>query len=333
MKNYAVCILDNDIRYINAFMRVMAADHAGFSVSARNVCDESCARDADVCIGFGLSGGIRGCEKAFEPACGKYAGAKAILSEARQFVIDRAIAPGCGGGKDMVRTEPEGGEPFGSGALICVYSCAGGTGTSTAAIGIGRELSRYRGERVLYLSLEDAEDTGLFPPGLKALRTEETLYRFLRLMNSGAAREEFERLFGAAAARDEYGLYRFAPDEGVSSIAGFSPEDLYCFLKRTIFSLDLKRTVLDFGTRLYFLSAFESLIDQEDALFVEVCPEEGYEVRKRRKLFRDRKLLEAVFPRCSEDICKMGKNTDVGLANAFGFAVKDVCDRITGGVS
>jgi len=215
--------------------------------------------------------------------------------------------------------------------LLCVYAYAGGLGTSCAAIGIGRELARYRGESVVYLSLEDVEDLFLFPAELRAMRAEEILYRYLRLLNTGAGQEGFFRLFDTAFRRDEYGLFRLAPDEGPGSFAGLLPEELYTLLIHITSALGLTRVVLDFGTRLNFLKMFSGLLKPGEALFLEALPE-GREPRTGRPLLQTEKTLTAAFPICEEDIRRQGSYTDVGIANAFGLAVKEICDRIVGDI-
>ena len=217
-----------------------------------------------------------------------------------------------------------------AGLLICVYAFAGGIGTSCASVGIGRELSRYRGEKVMYLSLEETEDKGLFPEGVRAMSSEEVLFRYLRLKKIDAAQKEYDQLFHMAAACDEYGLCRFAPDDGVASLPGMEPGAIYSFLEQLALTLGLRRIVLDFGTRIRSLREFAEITEEEEAFFIEVPAEEGISARKTRPLFVEGKRLTAVFPRCGEDVRSINGHTEVGLSNAFGLAIKELCDRITG---
>jgi hypothetical protein len=336
MRNISIGILDKDPHYVKAFMSVVALEHKGFVVGARGVCKRDCPKDVDVCIRFEPyeESAHEACEKAFWPVCGRYAGVSAILSEARAFVIDRRASASGAGRSQPFRTSVE---VFPDRALLCVYACAGGLGTSAAAIGIGRELARYRGEQALYLSLEDAEDPGLFPAGLQAMRAEEVLYRYLRILNNMGAdgvhneRIAFEELFSAAAARDEYGLRRLAPDDGLCCLAGLAAGELYMFLRHFAAALGLTRLVLDFGTRLYSLASFASMLEEEEAFFIEALPVDEDGVRKRKKIVENEATsISAVFPCCPEDVRIVGNGTDIGLANAFGLAVKEVCDRIMG---
>ena len=354
MKNIKLCIVDTDAGYRKAFLGAVALGHPGYNVAVRDACGEDCAMDADVCImPPEAAGTARGyCQRAFAPACGRYAGVEAILSEAKAFAFDRwaasggiarqagasgrrGAAAGFGAGAAMGQVPRL--APFPTGALICVYGCAGGQGTSCAAIGIGREISRYRGARAMYLSLEDAEDGGLFPAGAGAMRAEELLYRYMRAANAGAEKDAMEKLFCSAAARDGYGLYRLAADEGAGSLASLAPVELYVFLGRAFAALGLAHIVLDFGTRLHGLLAFASVLEEGEAAFVEAHQETPGGGRKRRPVFADTgsggmgiQPLTAAFPSCPEDIREQDGHTDVGLANAFGLAVKEVCDRIMG---
>jgi|GEM_PF-2190709 len=370
--NISLCILDRDSYFTKAFMGTVALDHAGFAVRARSACGPDCLKDVDACIDFGQDEAEERehCEKAFQPLCGKYAGVEAILREARAFVSGRGsgvdasvrgrVDAGARVGVDpLTRVGVDAGArgsvgagarasvgafgacqdcgmdapPFRSGALVCVYACAGGLGASTAAIGTGRELARYRGERVLYLSLEDAEDPGLFPAGVRAQRAEELLFRYLRFLRTGGARGTCAELFRAAPGSDEYGLLRLAPDDGLGSLAGLLPEELYDFLSRFADALKLTRIVLDFGTRLYFLKEFAALLESGDALFVEATASDDECSRKRKAIFgADDQAVAVAFPYCEEDVRRLDRYVDIGLANAFGLAVKELCDKITGDV-
>ena len=330
MKTYNVCILDKDIHYAKAFMKAVALEHEGFSVGMRSVCGEGCEGGTDVCLSFAAGCAAQGsCEKAFEPACGKYAGAAAILSEAKKFILDRGTGSGDGAARRAGIACNAEASDLPERALLCVHSYAGGIGTSCAAIGIGRELARYRDERVLYLSLEDVEDPGLYPPEIRAMRAEEALYRYLRLLNSDAGPEGFERLFRAGLARDEYGLYRLAPDESTGGVACLAPEELYMFLAGMVRAAGLTVLVLDFGTRLRFLKAFSAVPDRDEALFIEVRREGSEEARRAREMFSGERVINAVLPVCHEDVRHRDGHTDVGIANAFGLAVKETCDRIS----
>ena len=335
MNSISICIIEKDARYIDAFINTVALCHPGYAVTGRNVCGGECPENIDACICFepctvkeedpGVDGGR--CEKSFVPSCGKYAGVSRILGEARAFILGREEVSERGPGRASETQYFH--RPFEQGALVVVFSRAGGAGASTAAVGIGRELARYRGDSVLYLSHEDIEDAGLFPYGVHAMGMGETLYRYLRIADSKAEPESFVRLFRAAAGRDEYKLYRFCPDDNLNRLACLSPAELYIFLKRACSALKLTRIVLDFGTRLQSLRAFIAQLEEGEAVFVEVCADEKRVAGKKNSIPDEGiQPLRASFPYCEEDIKNVDGHTEVGLANNFGLAVKEVCDRI-----
>ena len=330
MKDISFCILDNDPQYIKAFMSVVAADYAGCSVRARSVCDAGCSADVDACVSFGsyIDRVQRSCDKALLPACGRYGGVGAILREIKNFVTGKKPEQ-ISYGKAMRNRPgtPAPLSPFDPGTLVCVYASAGGIGTSVSAIGIARELSRYRGEQVMYLSLEDLEDPGLYPADLGAMRSSEVLYRYFRASSSELAPDDvFARLFKSAAMRDEYGLFRFAPDDGLCSFAELAPEELYIFLSRITASLGLTRIVLDFGTRLHFLTAFAAGTDENETTMIKISSAN----KGSGQNADDGSVLTAAFTRCGEDIKTYRDETEIGLANTFGREVKELCDRIGG---
>ena len=330
MKDITFCLLDNDAQYIKAFMSVIASDYSGCVVRARNICGADCREDVDACIRFvpSVNEEKRSCSKAFQPACGRYAGVSAILREVKAFVTDNKSEKSINGPAMQTGAGPAVPlAPFDPGMLICVYALAGGSGTSVSAIGIGRELSRYRGEQVFYLSLEDLEDPALYPSDLSAMRSSEVLYRYFRTPRIGIAEAGgFSRLFRSAAMRDEYGLFRFAPDEGLCALAELTAEELYLFLSRVTESLGLTRIVLDFGTRLHFLSAFAAYTDESETIFINISSAN----KNLNEKIMIRPALTAAFTRCNEDIKKPGTNTEIGLSNTFGQEVKELCDLIGG---
>lgn len=334
MKNLSICIVDSDTNYIEAFARVLAFDHAGHTLVSKKECAGDCQQDFDLCLNFDGAYKTDGCQKMYEPRCGKYEGVCVILAEIRAFLLDQAI-PGTlkndGNVKDV--------STLNESVLVCVYACAGGIGTGCASIGLGREFARYRGEKAIYISLEDVEDRRLYPLNLTAMCAEESIYRYLRLLNSNDRKESYTALFEAAASSDEYGLFRFAPDDGLGSFARFTPAELYIFLQHLVAALDFERVILDFGTRLHYLTSFANILTSDTAVFVETLPESPDTEspgRKRVSVFEndhEYRTHSMVFPFCKEDIRSVNGCIDVGLANSFGLAVKNLCDQIRGDVS
>ena len=329
----SLCILDNDPQYIKTFMSVVAEGYSGYTVSAKTSCEGDCEDLMDACIHFGQLFGEKNayCSKAFKPECGRYAGVREILHGVKTFLLGKSPEQGrvripkvsetntlwgAGGSRPKF-------EPFSSGTLLCFHAFAGGVGTSLSAIGAGRELSRYRGEQVLYLSLEDIENLSLYPAHLSAMRVEETLYRYFRVQSEGSARNELNKLFSAAAVCDEYGLYRLAPDEGICVLAGLVPGDLYAFLHSIAEALELTRIVLDFGTRIHFLSSFATLLEDDEAIFINViqADEDSSNRATERSIPGIREARKIAFSRCEGSFDFVG---------TFGREIKVLCDQILG---
>ena len=79
--------------------------------------------------------------------------------------------------------------PYLSTALIGVLGVSGGAGTSTIAIGLARELSRFHDKKILFLTFEDFPVTELFVKfGFGCRRIGDYLYFFLkRMLKTSAA--------------------------------------------------------------------------------------------------------------------------------------------------
>ena len=322
-KSISVCILDKDAQYKKSFMSVIAAEHHGYTITARSICDGDCSGETDVCIRFEscMDGSMGSCGKAFRPSCGRYAGVSAILHEAKAFALGKKTELY----GETLSAFPDI-SPLNPGTLLCLFSDAGGAGTSVTAIGIGRELSRYRGEQVLYLSLEDIEDSILFPSGLGSMRVEETLYQYFRIIKKEAGANALSRLFAFAAMRDEYGLYRFAPDIGLCSLSGLESSDLYSFLVQIANALNLTRIVLDFGTRLHFLLSFADLAGEDGPLFIHVQKQGTGKGCFSGGLFS----FENIISYRADMAHKPGNKGEISLADEFGHEIRTLCDRILG---
>ncbi|MCL2492624.1 MAG: hypothetical protein FWF33_01110 [Clostridiales bacterium] len=347
MKRISICIAGEERQYGERFARVVALDHPGFMLILREDCKD-CREEADVCLSSvpGRPGcvkyvafakwdeepasfpepGREGQRQTRSPKIPKYAGASAILSAARRIALARDWE------QNADRRTPDAAvgslPPPVSGTFVCVYAFSGGIGTSAAAIGITREMARYRGKKALYLSLEEVESRAFAPPEHEGpMRAEAFLFHYLRFKRSGASAAELQGLMQAAFRQDSYGAYRLGPDAGVSSLSGLEPGKFAALLADIERALSIDLFVLDFGTRIRSLQMF---LDLCEAFCVEVRSAE------RPGAAQDRLLAEtapAVFvnPSCPEDVRDDGRTIEVSIANAFGLAVKEVCDQIPGG--
>jgi len=344
MRTISLGITVKDKAYAEAFARTVALDHKGIGIVLNGGCD-ACKHEVDVCLvdekGTEESAGnceaklilrekigiLMSNEEPLQNCVYKYAGVAAILAKARQFVFERKIAEKAGADSSAdISIEQETALVDMAECFVPIYSRAGGVGASCTAIGLGRELSRYRGKKTLYMSLEEAESTVLFPQSsVQAKSSEEILYRYLRLKKSGVASSMLYEFLRTAFFCDEYGLYRARPDREAGSFAALSLGQLAALLLNLKKALELDHIVLDFGTRLRFLREF---IDITEARAIRVVREGDAAAIGDRDKRGDNNLL-FVNPACHEDIRHLNGYIDVGIANAFGLAIKELCDIIT----
>ncbi|MDR1246934.1 MAG: hypothetical protein LBK57_07895 [Clostridiales Family XIII bacterium] len=135
---------------------------------------------------------------------------------------------------------------FAGGAVkyIGCFGLAGGCGSSSVAIGIGRDFAAYKGRRVLYLSFESLEAGSLC---VRDAEGERHIGDFMYLMLR--KRDADLRLFSEACLfRDSYGLARFFPSPGLNDLARASPEETGDFLRFFDGCGAFDIIVLDFGS-------------------------------------------------------------------------------------
>jgi hypothetical protein len=316
MRNIFVCVLNQDEGWAKAFLRTVALNHPGFSVTLKFSCGE-CGQAYDVCLDPN-GAGVPGCVCAFVPVCGSKAGAAALLAEAKAFAVTRATetakVPDSARGDFSFLLRA--GEPDGS-RVVCVSARAGGAGTSCAAIGIGREFARYRDVRACYLCLTDLEYAGLLPESCaSAMPPEALLYRCLRLASRQQGRQNaadetksaVKSLLQAALIPDEYGLLRLGVDTNLNTLSALTAPEIAGFLALMDSAIGPAYFVLDFGTRL-------RLLDE----FCEICAVKTFEIAREG---------DSAIPDCPEDIRRSGDRIDVALANAFGLKIKELCDAV-----
>jgi hypothetical protein len=137
---------------------------------------------------------------------------------------------------------------------------AGGCGASAVAIGIGRELTAYRGKQAFYVSLEDVESDSLCvsaPPGRRNVC--DFLYAMLKERDV-----EMRRFMESHIHRDSYGLERFLPSAGANDLARLGKDALERFFKTLCGSGRFDVIVLDMGNGLR--EGFEDVVAMCDSL-------------------------------------------------------------------
>jgi hypothetical protein len=127
---------------------------------------------------------------------------------------------------------------------IGCFGLAGGCGSSSIMIGIGRDFAAYRDRRVLYLSFESLEAERLC---VREAEGERHIGDFMYLMLR--KREADLRLFlESCLFRDSYGLARFFPSPGLNDLARASPEEIVDFMRFVSGCGAFDLIVLDFGS-------------------------------------------------------------------------------------
>ena len=300
-----LCVLYNDAGWAKAFLRTVSLDHPGYTVTFKTCCSEKCEGNFDVCIDLN-STGDHACRRALVPACGRKAGVTALLTEVKRFIASGSAVESRTGGDFPVFLGT--GEVDGN-KVACVHSLTGGVGTSCASIGIGRELSRYREVKTVYLCLTDIESVALLPESCSsAMTAEELLYRCLRTATKDEGNNSLEPLIRAALIADEYGLFRLGvnPDlNALSALTAYELAGLLALIDRTI---EHAFFVLDFGTRRRLLNEF-----------CEICDAKTIEIVKEGS---------SAIPECPEDVRRNGEKIDIALTNAFGLRIKELCDSL-----
>ncbi|GHU50964.1 hypothetical protein FACS1894127_6890 [Clostridia bacterium] len=142
--------------------------------------------------------------------------------------------------------------------FICCLGLAGRSGTSSLAIGIGRELAAYREKRTIYISLETVEADGFCMdsntsfneyPRLEDLPMpdRQNIGDFLYLVLKNRVKN-MELFLESQLHRDNYGLHRFRPSRGINDLRQLSETELASFIKIICDSGYFDYIVFDLGS-------------------------------------------------------------------------------------
>lgn len=111
--------------------------------------------------------------------------------------------------------------------LVGFSSCSGGTGCTTLAICVGRELVRFHGMRVLYLSMEDVESTGnMFNITTGTRNIGEFLYRLLSHNREKYNLPASIPFLDGFIVKDPYGIEAFAPSKGKNPLRELRTDEI-----------------------------------------------------------------------------------------------------------
>ena len=348
MKNISICIIDSDSDFQNAFINAVILDFRGINISALKF-DSSMSPlssreivEHDI---FLISDSIELDDSFLNSYISKilflsdtehnnseglncmyrFSGVENIISTAKQMILSNRLLL-----IDETTTKNLDFHPLDDEGLILFFSLSGGVGVSSAAIGVGRELARYRDKKTMYISLEDFENNNLCTSEIFFTNSQEQfLYQFFRFLNSGLASEIIQSIIIDSVGVDEYGLYRLKPDTGVNSFSTLDITSLLAVLYKIKSVLNLDFLILDFGTRIGFLAKFLEVFDS----FC-ICIVDGEErALEESEIFNlvggstNNKMCFSI-PNCHEDFIKTGKDIEISLSSEFGSAMKKLCDKI-----
>jgi len=131
--------------------------------------------------------------------------------------------------------------------LLAFGSWEGGCGCTTVALAVAQELRRFRGKKVLILSLETIESTTRyfgFVPELKCIG--EYLYRVLP--DETITGEKTTPFIESYIMKDLYGIEAFAPSMSRNPLADLSEKDMQKLVAGLIDSGRYDAILIDMGT-------------------------------------------------------------------------------------
>ena len=132
-------------------------------------------------------------------------------------------------------------------SLIAFGSWEGGAGCSTITLAVAQEMRRFRGNRVLVISLETVESTSKFfgyVPELKCIG--EYLYRVLP--DEAITGEKVTPFIDSYIVRDLYGIEAFAPSKSKNPLVDLDKLEIQKFIASLIDSGRYDAILIDMGT-------------------------------------------------------------------------------------
>lgn len=129
---------------------------------------------------------------------------------------------------------------------IAFLGISGGAGTSSIALGVARQLSRYKEKRVLYLSFEDFESDELYENKEESTKNSNDIVYYLLQGRSDAVVDFFERF----TFKDEYGVERLSPSSMRNELSSLNITELHNLLSIIWGTGRYEYIILDLGNNL-----------------------------------------------------------------------------------
>jgi len=148
---------------------------------------------------------------------------------------DIMIAYGAFTGKKMISAQLDGV------SVIGFFAYQGGIGCTSLAFGVAQELKRFCGKKVIYISLEELESTGLY---MRAGSRGKGIREYLYYLSKG--KKKFCRI-DAYTLADDHGVEAFAPGHGRNPLLQLSKEDFLVFIDSVINSGIYEYIIFDAG--------------------------------------------------------------------------------------
>jgi hypothetical protein len=294
-----------------------------------------------------LCDGDRDAPPAGFAAVDKYAGVANIISAIRIRFAESSgrPAPAVGGDIGEGRTE-----------VYSFFSAAGGAGTSSIAYASACELSKYRGRRTCYISLEPYEAAAFAPAyqpaagpeqgndargrgaafeyeearGHEPIRgygAEAYLYYYLK-----EDEKRLPRLLEAVTETDRYGVIRFRPSPAENKLRELAESEFLRFLDHLAAALYLDCVVVDRGVGIGNIFADQRLVyvKKDGSVKAPKLPEGVLTVRNMCGDDPEHAPGDILIPADDADFHRTENGVEISLTNVFGRGVKEIVDRLLG---
>lgn len=240
--------------------------------------------------------------------------------------------------------------------LVGLFSISGGTGKTSTAIGISRELSRYHDKKVLYLSYEEMPATELFFGNHPQNRNiGDYLYYLFEKKNDDICSRP-----GGFTSADHYGVETFYPTMGRNDLNDLTQQETIHFLKVLSDScrydyiiLDLKNELSE-GT-LFLMNLCEKVIviqNDEPVSYFKTRKSIAYleqaglsEMRERiiltvnrssANVYEKEDLQDMIFngikrfyiEEDENSFCCRSDHMEIDISHAFGLGIKKIADSL-----
>ena len=195
-------------------------------------------------------------------------------------------------------------------------SWSGGSGCSTVAVETARELNRFYGRKVLYLSFEEIESTENFMRGYSGtFSLSKYLYHLLKKNGKAPFIESY-------IVKDEYGVEAFSPEKGRNPLKKLNGRELCTFLDAVISDGRYDTLVIDIGGS---LSENDIMcLDMAEKICIVTLPENNK--------YREEKYVRYLLCKCGEHVMnKIVKVVNMAQRDIYGDIEDDLKSKKDGG--